>query len=88
MFWRSHDGIEIDLIIQIGGKLYPIEIKLTATPTLKHLEPLEKFKSLAGNDSSEEGLLICQSEKTMELPGKNLILPWQNFASWLRDKLN
>jgi uncharacterized protein len=86
-FWRSHDGIEVDLIIQIGNKLYPIEIKSTSTPTLKHLEPLEKFKTLAGKDSSEEGLLICQSQKTMELPGNNLILPWQNFSAWLRDRL-
>jgi hypothetical protein len=42
--WRSHDGLEVNLIVLTNGKLHPIEIKLTATPTLKHIEPLNKFK--------------------------------------------
>jgi hypothetical protein len=31
-FWRSHDDLEVDLLIVIGGKLQSVEIKLTATP--------------------------------------------------------
>jgi uncharacterized protein len=30
-FWRSHDDLEVDLLIVIGGKLQSVEIKLTAT---------------------------------------------------------
>jgi len=33
-FWRSQGGLEVDLIIQAKGKLWPIEIKLTSTPSL------------------------------------------------------
>lgn len=27
-FWRSNDGLEVDLIIKIGQCLYPIEINI------------------------------------------------------------
>ncbi len=33
-YWRSHHGLEVDLLIVIIGKLHPVEIKLTARPTL------------------------------------------------------
>jgi len=86
-FWRSHDGLEVDLIIQIGTKLYPIEIKLTATPSLKHTEPLNKFKALAGKDAAETGLLVCRIEKFTPLPSNNVAIPWHSFPGWLLSKL-
>lgn len=86
-FWRSRDGLEVDLIIQIGRLYYPIEIKLTATPTLKHLEPLNRFKSFAGKDAAKSGLLICSIEKETALPNRNIAMPWQQFPKWLRAQL-
>lgn len=86
-FWRSHDGLEVDLIIPIGNRFYPVEIKLTATPTLKHLEPLNRFRALAGEDAAGMGLLVCRTDSRMRLPGNNLVLPWQEFPLWLRTEL-
>jgi predicted AAA+ superfamily ATPase len=86
-FWRSHDGLEVDLILQIGTKLYPVEIKLTATPTLKHIDPLNKFKILAGKDAAETGLLVCRVEKDKLLPSNNMAIPWHSFPEWLLSKL-
>lgn len=31
-FWRTSRGQEVDLVVDAGGRLIPIEIKLTATP--------------------------------------------------------
>jgi uncharacterized protein len=87
-FWRSHDGLEVDLVLQLNGRLIPLEIKLTATPTLKHLEPLNRFKALAGSEGSPEGVLICRSEKPVPLPQNNLALPWQKFPAWLQERLS
>ncbi|MBI4745626.1 MAG: ATP-binding protein [Deltaproteobacteria bacterium] len=87
-FWRSHDGLEVDLIIRIGNKIYPIEIKLTSTPTQKHLEPLNKFKAIAGNEAAETGALVCRIEKLAPLPSNNLAIPWRQFPAWLRSKLD
>lgn len=50
-FWRSHDGMEIDLIIEQGEKSHSIEIKKTQTPTPRHAQYLERFSSMAGKDS-------------------------------------
>lgn len=29
-FWRSHGGAEVDLLVEVGGRLHPMEIKLGA----------------------------------------------------------
>jgi len=31
-FWRTSTGSEVDIIVDTGGKLVPLEVKLTATP--------------------------------------------------------
>lgn len=31
-FWRTSAGVEVDFVIETGGKLIPIEVKLSATP--------------------------------------------------------
>ncbi len=87
-FWRSHDGLEVDLIIELGGKLYPIEIKSTATPTGKHLEPLNKFKKIAGKGSAETGLLVCRVNTTLPMPSDNMAMPWHEFPKWLMSKID
>lgn len=82
-FWRSHDGLEVDLIIQIGNKLHPVEIKLTATPASKHIEPLQKFKALAGSDAADTGILVCRTNRVVDLPSGNIAIPWRHFSRWL-----
>lgn len=82
-FWRSHEGLEVDLIIQIGTQLIPVEIKLTSTPSLKHLEPLNKFKTITGAKPDSPGLLVCRLEKPVVLPSNNRAIPWQEFPAWL-----
>lgn len=86
-FWRSHDGLEVDLIIQAGGKLHPVEIKMTATPTLKHLEPLHKFRALAEKDTGKEGILVCRVPRTIQMSSNDYALPWDEFPKWLWKKL-
>lgn len=39
-FWRDRTGHEVDLIIEEGGRLYPVEIKSGRTATGDMLEPL------------------------------------------------
>ena len=86
-FWRSHDGLEVDLIIQLDKKLYPVEIKLTATPSVGHLQAIEKFKLLAGKDASHTGLLVCVTDKVVNMPGNNIALPYFKFSEWLKSQL-
>jgi predicted AAA+ superfamily ATPase len=87
-FWRSHDGLEVDLIIQVSGRFIPVEIKLTATPTPRHLEPLNRFKTLAEDDALATGLLVCRVEQSQPLPHGHLALPWRQFPGWLQKQLS
>jgi predicted AAA+ superfamily ATPase len=82
-FWRSHDGLEVDLLLQLPGRLVPIEIKLTATPTLRHTEALSRFQALASGEAAGGGILVCNVTEERPLPGGHRALPWQDFPGWL-----
>lgn len=87
-FWRSHDGLEVDLLIQVGTRLHPVEIKRTATPTPRHVEPLTRLRGLLGDDSKDAGLLVCDVEHERALPGGHRAMPWGQFPAWLNQQLN
>lgn len=86
-YWRSHDGLEVDLLIVINGKLQSVEIKLTATPSAGHITPLNRLLALAGNEAYPSGLLVCRVEKEKALPQGHQAIPWQLFPQWLRARL-
>lgn len=83
-YWRSHDGLKVDLILQGKEKLVPIEIKLTSTPQLTHLDGLKKFRVLAGEENCEPGILVCRVPHEQPLPFGITALPWQDFPVWLK----
>ena len=87
-FWRSRGGLEVDLIISANGKLWPVEIKLTSTPSRGHVESLDRFKKLAGSDVSDTGVLVCRTQKKIQLPGNNIAIPWYDFPKWLKEKIS
>lgn len=86
-YWRSHDGLEVDLLIMINGKLQPVEIKLTATPGAGHLAPINRFIAIAGNETYPQGVLVCRTETERMLPNGHLALPWHAFPQWLHTQL-
>jgi predicted AAA+ superfamily ATPase len=86
-FWRSRDGLEVDLLVRLPRGLVPVEIKLTATPTLKHAEVLRKFRDLAGSAAAPDGVLVCNVKERVVLPGGNVALPWQELPEWLGREL-
>jgi predicted AAA+ superfamily ATPase len=67
-YWRSKAGIEIDLIIDRNGRLYPMEIKATSTVMPGHTENLKKWKEFAG-DMAAEGLIIADIMEPFEVKG-------------------
>jgi len=43
-FWRTSTGIEVDLVVEHGQRLIPIEIKLSATPQPAMTRGIEAFR--------------------------------------------
>jgi hypothetical protein len=87
-YWRSHDGLEVDLLVMIHGRLQPVEIKLTATPTPAHFKPLDRFLGIAGDEAHSSGVLVCRTESERRGPGGHLAIPWHRFPAWLQDSLS
>lgn len=65
-YGSSKAGIEVDLIIDRNGRLYPIEIKATSTVQPGHAENLNKWKELAG-DMAAGGLIISDVTESFEI---------------------
>ncbi len=66
-FWRSVDGFEVDLLVEISNRLFPIEFKLSSTITNQHASSLQAWFKLAGQRSS--GGLIVSTSAQMGLVG-------------------
>jgi predicted AAA+ superfamily ATPase len=72
-YWRSKAGIEVDLIIDRNGRLYPIEIEATSTVMPGHTENLIKWKELAG-DMAVGGLIVADITESFEIKGCRAVL--------------
>jgi predicted AAA+ superfamily ATPase len=86
-FWRSHDGLEVDLLVRVGATFVPVEIKLTATPTVAHTEPLARITRLAGKRIGGPGVVVCRVREQRPLPSGHIAMPWQEFPAWLEARL-
>jgi predicted AAA+ superfamily ATPase len=74
-YWRSKTGIEVDLIVDRNGILYPIEIKATTTLLPAHAESLNRWRALAGNLASE-GIIVANISETLRFKNCQAI-PWE-----------
>lgn len=74
-FWRSHDQLEVDLIVEDNLQLIPIEIKLTATLSPEHLRSLKKWQEVV-QTPVKEALLLCQTPAIQEMTQGIWAYPW------------
>ncbi len=73
-YYRDRDQREIDVVIEEDGKLYPIEIKMTANPTKamgKHFSALDNIP----NKTRQPGIILCQYDKKLYLKEDMIALP-------------
>ncbi|HPS30330.1 MAG TPA: ATP-binding protein [bacterium] len=77
-FWRSNDGMEIDLIIEFAGKYHAIEIKKTQTPTAKHAESIDKFISLF-KEKTGDSFVVCNIPQTKPLTANVSAISWKEY---------
>lgn len=64
-FYRDKDQNEIDLLLEANGKIYPLEIKKTATPgniNIKHLQMISKLEIPLGTSG-----VLCLREDYIPL---------------------
>lgn len=47
-FWRTASGSEVDLVVEAGDRLVPIEVKLSATPRPAFAKAIKAFRKDLG----------------------------------------
>jgi len=72
--YRNKDKVEIDLVIEEAGVLYPIEIKATSDPKRDMISSFRMMDKIAGRNRGE-GVLICLSNQTLPLAENVWALP-------------
>jgi hypothetical protein len=73
-FYRDKDGKEIDLLIEDGGTIYPIEIKKHADPDksdVKNFSVLDKIPAVKRG----QGGVVCLYDSLATLRGEDKIIP-------------
>jgi predicted AAA+ superfamily ATPase len=73
-FYRDRDGNEIDLLIEDGGTLYPVEIKKHADPIkadVAKFSVIDKIPTI----SRGQGGVICMYDSLVTLAGQDKAIP-------------
>jgi len=61
-YWRDQTGNEIDLLIDEGGSLYPMEIKSGMTYNAQFFKNIRFFNALSGNNPDNSYLLYAGTQ--------------------------
>jgi uncharacterized protein len=68
-FWRDNIGNEVDLLIDIGGHLWPVEFKSGATFQTDWLRSLHTWQRHAASAAQGEPLLVCGAPGNQRVQG-------------------
>jgi len=61
-YLRSRDGLEVDLVIEIGGFLHLFEIKSSMTITSKHVTSLKRLANDLGSRVKTAAVISCSED--------------------------
>ena len=74
-FWRTSAGMEVDILVETGGRIIPIEVKLSATPRPAMASAINTFQKDFG-ENALSGYVIHPGNVRLPL-GENVIaLPY------------
>jgi predicted AAA+ superfamily ATPase len=74
-YWRTSLGEEVDFVVDLNGRLLPIEVKATTEPRLADAAHLHVFRAEYG-EQSLPGLLVHGGNRMEWLSGEVLAVPW------------
>jgi hypothetical protein len=57
--WRTAGGAEVDVVLERDGTLFPIEIKLTASPGPRATSGIDAFRAAHPHRRVAHGLVLC-----------------------------
>lgn len=76
-FWRDSKGLEIDILLEKGESLTPVEIKSGTTIASDYLDNLKKWSLLASSQGPRSWLIYGGDKKLAA--GSTRIIPWNRI---------
>jgi len=77
-FWRTIAGSEVDIVVETGGKLVPIEVKLSATPNTAMAKSIKVFHKDMG-DRAMPGYVVHPGDIILPLGSGVTALPFSSL---------
>lgn len=78
-FFRTTDGAEVDIVLEIGQETWAIEIKASAAPRLSDVRGMVSFIK---DHPFQRAVCVCLTPRAFTV-GKIEFLPWQEFLQQL-----
>ncbi len=83
-YWRDQSGVEIDLLLDLGSKLIPLECKAGKTVASDWFSPLLKYIGMAGDQVVRPTLVyggsIGHKRHSVDVIG------WRQFPRWMQQR--
>lgn len=74
--WRTNGGAEVDLIMEIDGMFYPIEIKCKTTITKHDARGIHAFRETFPQLRIQPGLIIYAGTECYPVTENVMAFPW------------
>lgn len=74
--YRSHGGAEVDLLLELNGKLFPIEIKSKSHPKRSDTQGIRSLQQSFPKEHVMPGLIISAIEEPQWITEECLAIPW------------
>jgi predicted AAA+ superfamily ATPase len=82
-YWRNKSGNEIDLLLEKGESLSPIEIKSGETISSDYFKGLKYYNKLAGTMAENSYVIYAGKEKQKRQAGS--VIPWNDLPDFLKE---
>lgn len=66
-FWRTATGVEVDLLVEVVQTLYPLEVKLSATPNPRMASSIMRLRQDLGFERVAAGYIVHPGETILPL---------------------
>lgn len=74
--WRSAGGVEVDLILEVAGTLYPFEIRCKSRPTRREGRGIAAFRAAYPERRIARGAIICAGDELRPPDDTTTLIPW------------
>ncbi len=78
--WRTTGGAEVDLVMELDGRLFPIEMKCKTNLNRHDTRGLRAFRETYGEEKVAPGLIVYAGQDCYQLNEFTTAIPWQALA--------